>query len=257
MKTKSNSFFIVYVGIFSILILIGIVLVFLGIKDTVQLNMKTKHYEKTTGYLSDYIMDSEGGYNPKRKTHSNPTYFLSYNYTVNGTEYTVTTDYSTSILPTIGTTREIRYNPSDPQIAVVIGPNGNTTMILVGALFAIVPCAFLIPVLSSGKKEKHKGKQHKKLPIDGFRLFLGLILAAFGYGALYLITGSFSIGEILDYYRTSFTFPLVIPPILLTVGLFTAVTAFFPKKLAEWQEKQKKYEEKMEDIKRRMDNYRH
>ncbi len=88
MKTKSNSFFIVYVGIFSILILIGIVLVFLGIKDTVQLNAKTKHYEKTTGYLSDYIMDSEGGYNPKRKTHSNPIYFLSYNYTVNGTEYT-------------------------------------------------------------------------------------------------------------------------------------------------------------------------
>ncbi len=257
MKTKTHSVPVAFVVIFSLLILIGAGLVFLGIKNTIELNGKVKNYEKTTGYLSDYKLDSEGGYDRRHNRQSAPTYFLTYNYSVNGTEYTVTTDYSTSFLPAIGSTREIRYNPANPQTAVAVGPNGNSTMILVGSLFAVVPCAFLLPVLLSEKKEKRKGKRNKALRVDGFRFVLGLILVLLGYGALYLITGAFSIGGILHYYRTSFTFPLVIPPIFLAAGLFTAVTAFMPKKLAQWEEKQKRYNEKMEEIKRRMDNYRH
>ncbi len=257
MKTKSHSLPIVFAAILSLLILIGAGLVFFGIKNTMELNREVKNYEKTTGYLCDYTLDSEEQYDRRHHRQSAPTYFLIYNYSVNGKEYTVATDYSTSILPAIGSTREIRYNPADPQTAVAVGPNGNTTMILAGALFAIVPCAFLIPILLPGKKEKHRDNPHKKPVVDGFRLFLGLILAAFGYGALCLITGSFSISGILNYYRDSFTLPLVIPPILLVAGLFTAVTAFMPKKLVQWEEKQKRYNEKMEEIKRRMDNYRH
>lgn len=70
-------------------------------------------------------------------------------------------------------------------------------------------------------------------------MFLGGFLIVLNYGILYIITGSFSIFSMISYFRTSFMFPMIIPLLLLAAGIFMVVTAFFPDKMAEWNQRQK------------------
>lgn len=74
---------------------IGVCLLIWGIRETAG----TRGYEKASGYLYDYTLYSEGGYDASRKTESADTYRLIYRYEVDGREYTLTTSYGTAIVP--------------------------------------------------------------------------------------------------------------------------------------------------------------
>lgn len=221
MKTKGNTHLVAMVSMLSIVSLIGIVMIFFGVKDSFQLNHETRGYQVTTGYLSNYKMESDAEYDPVKHESSAATYVLIYSYEVNGQAFTVATDYSTSILPAIGSDTKIRYHPDDPGEAVIAGPNRNTVLLFVGAMFLVVPLFFLSVILIPNQK----GKKHS---IEIPKLIIGLLLVLFGYGALYMITGALTLTEIIRFYKTSFTLPLFIPPILIAAGLLACFQSVFP-----------------------------
>ncbi len=70
-------------------LIIGIVCLYFGIKDTYKLNNITKEYSTTNGYFKDYDIYS--------KSKDGITYKLIYTYEVDGKEYTVATDYGIRI----------------------------------------------------------------------------------------------------------------------------------------------------------------
>ena len=131
----------------AVCLIAGVIMLSLGISDTLELSKSTKGYEITTGYFSDYSLYSEGGYDAARKTHTSDTYSLTYNYNVDGREYTITTDYGTSFVPEKGSEREIRYNPDAPSEAVIVGSSSGSILIFMGLFFIIIPVIILSAML--------------------------------------------------------------------------------------------------------------
>ena len=149
----------VVVVLLIICLLCGILMLFLGIFGVMRTNRETKGYETVQGYLLDYRLYEKGEYDPEKKEQTSDTYTLIYNYTVDGREYTVSTDYGASFVPSIGSTKEIKYNPQNPQEAIVTGTNQNTVMIFGGLFFLAVPLVFLLVL--SGVLQKLSSKSLK------------------------------------------------------------------------------------------------
>ncbi len=129
-----------------ICLLCGILMLFLGISGVMRTNRETKGYETVQGYLLDYRLYEKGEYDPEKKEQTSDTYTLIYNYTVDGREYTASTDYGASFVPSIGSTKEIKYNPQNPQEAIVTGTNQNTAMIFWRSVFSCGPACFFAGV---------------------------------------------------------------------------------------------------------------
>ena len=87
-KTTTSMVPILFVSMF---LVIGLGLLFFGIKGTYELNKKSKNYEETEAYYSDYEI-----YSSIRKE---TLYRLIYNYTVSDIEYDITTDYGSYVIP--------------------------------------------------------------------------------------------------------------------------------------------------------------
>lgn len=218
MKKKGKTAPII-ISAFLLLILFscGVWMLYTVISGT---NSIPENYGTTQGYFSDYRLYSEGHYNPARKTHSSDTYQLIYRYTVDGQDYTVTTDSGTSFVPAIGSTREIRYDPVNPEEAVVVGYDDYTVFLWGGIFFTGGPLIFLLAFLSA------KGC-FKRLSIDLIGICIGLFFIAISYGALYMITGSLSIGGILEYFISSFSFVLLIPVLMILAGFAVIIRGLF------------------------------
>ncbi len=140
----------IFLGIF---ILIGCTLLYFGITNQVNLNKKTKEYVETIGVVVNVISEESG-------SGDSTMYVPIIKYTVNAKEYTVRPDYSTGNAPRRGDERKVKYNPGNPNEAIVDGFNGNMIMIGIGFMFALIPFGFilantpfmliLIPVLFGG-----------------------------------------------------------------------------------------------------------
>ena len=203
-----------------ICLLCGILMLFLGISGVMRTNREMKGYETVQGYLLDYRLYEKGEYDPEKKEQTSDTYTLIYNYTVDGKEYTVSTDYGASFVPSIGSTKEIKYNPQNPQEAIVTGTNQNTAMIFGGLFFLAVPLVFLLVL--SGVLQKLSSKV--------IEIGLGMLLVLLGYGTLFVISGTFSVWGIAAYIMESFTLPLLIPLLLLAIGVLVFLRSLFQQK---------------------------
>lgn len=116
-KTKLNINFRILISALLVIIVLlsGIAMLFLGITETYRLNSITKDYITTNGYYSNcdiFTTDKDG-----------TTYKLTYIYMVDGKEYSVTTDYGTNYTPDKNSSREIKYNPNNPEEAIITGTN--------------------------------------------------------------------------------------------------------------------------------------
>lgn len=96
-------------------LLFGILILSFGITSTIKLRMISKNYKPTVGYLVDYSLYSKGSYNIAGTMQTSASYRLIYNYNVAGQKYTISTDYGTSSIPELGSTREIKYNSNNPK----------------------------------------------------------------------------------------------------------------------------------------------
>ncbi len=195
----------------------GLLMLFFGIRGTIERNATMRGYATTEGYLLDYQLYAEGN-SGRRKT--NDTYRLIYNYHVAGREYKVATDYGTGAIPEIGSTKEIRYDPKHPERALIMGPNSNTLLIYGGCLFAGVPLVFLFAF--AGKRFSW-GRQL----INPFDICVGVVLIAAGLGAFYVPAGSFRIAAIIE----ALNWWALVPLLLVIAGGYQLLRSlFFPEK---------------------------
>ena len=183
----------------------------MGIGDTLENNRLKAEYETADGQLSDYTLASPGGYDSVRRKHSSATYYLTYTYFVDNVPYTVTTDYSTGNVPSLGSARTVYYDASDPENAILGGNSGSSMLILLGAMFILIPMLFIAVFCASmGWLPKTK--------IDLPGLLAGGIMVAIAAGFLSMIeTGS------------RFNPFLLIPWLMIIAGGWVVIRSiFFP-----------------------------
>ena len=127
----------VIILLFSSALLTGFVLLFLGIKDSVSLAIKTKDWFEAPGYFRDYSVykvDDDG------KT----SYRLRYVFYSGGAEYFIETDYGSEVIPEIDSVRTVLYEPENPENAVLKGGTASALYLTIGFMFVFVPLFMII-----------------------------------------------------------------------------------------------------------------
>lgn len=200
-----------------ILLLCGIAVSGLGIYE--KATSETKGYAQTVGYYNYSTVAQKEHYDSQKNSTSATTYYLTYQYAVDGEAYYVTSDYTTSFEPSYGEEIKILYDKDNPEKAVIGGPSNRSNLLIIfGIFFILGSVPFLVLLFSK--------KEHK---IDIMGLLMGLILAVAGYGALSVICGSFSPVGIFNYIGSSFKFPMIITFLMIFAGLFAAIKSVFFK----------------------------
>lgn len=121
--------------------IVGICLIYFGIKNQNELKEKSKDYLETEGYYTSYSTYGESD-----------THKLIYTYEVDGKEYNISTDYGTMIIPKNNSTKIIKYDKNNPEEAIIEGINRNNIDICLGAVFIIISIALSISHLKRLKK---------------------------------------------------------------------------------------------------------
>lgn len=210
-KKKININFPFLISCFLVLsvLISGLFCLFLGIYDIVYQNQKTKNYDITNGYLKDatiyHIDDKEN------------TYQLIYEYEVNNIKYIVKTDYGVTSVPKTNHMRQVKYNPSNPKQAVLVGTNKNIALIYFGAFFVMGGMVFVLIFLQS------KGV-FEQLKIDILGIYVGFVFVMIGMGIIFFQTGmNLSLKEIISMMK----FWILIPIMFLIVGILQILKSVF------------------------------
>lgn len=212
-STKKRNFnFKIFVSSFLVILvlLMGILCLALGIKDTYFNDKNTKNYLTTTAYFIDYEINEKDDDN---------SYFLIYEYNVDGQNYTLKTTYSTGFVPDLNSSREIKYNPDDPKEAIFLGTNSNNFLIFYGAFFLFGGLVFVLIYLQG------KGV-FAKFKIDILGLYIGIIFTIIGFGIFAL-----KLGENLSFLATlkQLGFWSIIPLMFIALGLYQVIKCILKK----------------------------
>lgn len=202
-----------------IAMLIGISILGLGIYETATSN--TKDYAETIGYFNYSTIAEKEHYDSHKNATVATTYYLTYQYAVDGEVYYVTTDSATSFEPSFGEEIKVLYDTENPEKAIVGGPAKRSNgLILFGIFFILGSLPFLVVLFSKGDK--------KKTPkVDKMGILMGSIIAIMGYGSLAIICGGFSPTVIFNYIDSSFVLPMIIPFLMIFVGAFAVIKGIF------------------------------
>lgn len=201
---KFNPKKIIIVLLFSSALLAGIVLLFIGIKDSVSLAIKTKDWFDAPGYFRDYSVydiDDDG----------ETTYRLRYVFYSGGAEYFVETDYGSGVIPEIDSVRTVLYEPENPENAIIKGGTSSTAFIIVGFMFTFIPLFMIICWLWINGKIK--------LHVKVFDFTAGFLIFAVGELAIYIMCGSIFPWKAFG----SMGFLAIIPSIMVAAGIFQMV----------------------------------
>lgn len=210
-KQTSNFSFQIVISVFlvGVILISGIVMLFFGIRDSYLLHKRTENYATIDGYFSDYKIYDSGS---KEKA----TYKLIYIYLVNDKTYAISTDYVANYIPTINSVREIKYNPENPEEAVLSGTNREKFLIFLGIFFILGSFTFILGALSlHGCFDKFK--------FDIMGIYIGFVLLLVGIGIIWFQNGTtFSFMETIK----SFGLWILIPLVFIVIGLFQIVKCF-------------------------------
>ena len=202
-----------YILVASIL-LVGIICLFIGIKDIYYTNKKTKNYLTTTAYYDSYeIYDSNDG--------NNTTYRLIYVYEVNDNKYTIKTDYGSGSIPDMNSERKIKYNPKNPSDAIFLGTNKNSMLIYFGAFFFLGGMVFVLGFL-------YILGVFDKIKINLLGLYIGIVSITVGIGILGIKLGELS--SLISVIK-QMKFWILIPIMFIIVGIFQIIKCLFFKRL--------------------------
>lgn len=213
-KKKESKFnFPIIISSFLVLLvlIIGITCLYFGIKDTYKLNKKTKEYITTSGYFKDYEI-----YNTSKDA---TTYKLFYTYEIDEREYTISTDYGVGYIPETSSIREIKYNPNNPNEAILVGTNSSNFLIFFGVFFTLGGSVFVLVALQM------KGI-FDKVKIDVVGTYIGFVMLIVGVGIILFQTGTtlFFI-EIIK----NMGFWFLIPVLFIGIGIFQIVKCLYIK----------------------------
>ena len=213
-KTKLNIDFRILTSALLVIIVLlsGIAMLFLGIMDTYRLNSITKGYIATDGYYRecDIFSSDEDG----------TTYKLTYVYTVNNKEYSVTTDYGTNYIPEENSSREIKYNSNNPEEAIITGTNSKNSLIFFGSFFTFGSITFILAALSVLD-------YFDKFKIDILGAYIGFLFFIIGIGIILFQTGTTT--SLIETIK-SFGLWILIPIMFIIVGIIQIVKCLLKKK---------------------------
>lgn len=213
-KNEFNFKIVVFYLLVASVLLIGIICLFFGIKDTYYTSKKTKNYIITTAYYSDYEI-----YNSNDK--DSITYRLIYVYKVNNDEYKILTDYGSGSIPDINSKRQIKYNPNNPNDAIFLGTNKNSILIYFGTFFLLGSMIFVLEFL-------YIFGVFDKIKINILGLYIGIVFLILGIGIIYL---QFKEVSSLTSLIKQMKFWILIPVIFILVGLFQIIKCLFFERL--------------------------
>lgn len=209
---KKNSSIVLTVLLIGVMLLIGIITLFFGIKETYSLKNKTKDYSTVDGYFYNYDIydvDEDG-----------ITYRLIYIYTVNNKEYKISTDYGTAYIPEKNSIREVKYNPNNPDEAILTGSNSSNTLIYMGIFFILVSSTFIMQALTGlGLFSKTK--------IDIMGTYIGFVFFIVGVGIV--ISQNGTTNSLIESLK-SFGVLVLVPIIFIVIGIYQMIRSILNKK---------------------------
>ena len=111
--------------------IVGSIIIMLSLVINIIHLLDTKDYEKTlaTFVRADFVHTSDNG---------TKMYYLNYKYTVKDKTYHRKTDYTTSIIPKLGSKKEIKYNPEHPSQSYIAEFNDFIKLQLLGIFFFFI-----------------------------------------------------------------------------------------------------------------------
>lgn len=203
----------VIVGVFlvGICLAAGILMLFFGIRDTYRLNKTLEGYSSVDGSFSGYDvyhMDEDG-----------TTYRLIYTYNVDDVEYTVATDYGAGSIPGRDSVREVKYNPNNPNEAVLTGTNAKNFLIYMGAFFTMGAIAFILAAC-------HMMGWFDKVKINVMGMYFGVVFTIIGIGILMFQNGT--TGSLKETVHTM-RFWIMIPILFIAVGILQIIKCIVQK----------------------------
>ncbi len=202
--------------IFVVVMLIGATLISCGVMSSIRNKEYTKYYVETKGVFSG------------ADKYSEDTYSLEYEYVVDGEKYYISTDYSTGIIPKEGTTKTIRYNPDNPEEAVIGGETTNMIFYVIGFMFFFIPLVFIITKSNEKEENEMKRKTKEKL----MPILIGLIFAGVGIGFYILMCSGGDDLSLKSAWDTA-GFIIVIPIIFTVLGVYVTISSILPRKAKE------------------------
>lgn len=205
---KPNLKRVIIIILFASALLVGIISLFIGIRDSVSLAIKTKDWFDAPGYFRDYSI-----YNVN--SDGETTYKLRYVYYAGGAEYFIETDYGSEIIPEIDSVRTVLYEPENPENAVLKGGKASSVYLTVGVMFTLIPTFMIICWLFA------TGKLRASVKILDFTAGFALFLAAELF--VYIMSGSFWIGNAFK----AMGLVAVIPGLIIFAGLFQMFKTVF------------------------------
>ncbi len=205
---KFNIKKIVIVLLFASALLTGFVLLFIGVKDSISLAIKTKDWFDAPGYFRDYSV-----YNINKDGET--TYRLRYVFYSGGAEYFVETDYGSEVIPEIDSVRTVLYEPENPENAVIKGGTAASVYITIGFMFTFIPLFMIICWLWINDKLKIHAK--------AFDFTAGFLIFAVGEFCIYMMSGSVLAWKAFG----SMGFLALIPTVMVAVGVFQMVKSFY------------------------------
>ena len=172
-KFKFALFFTLFLPL-----LIGISLLYFGIKDKIEMDNKTNDYVLIDSYYYNYIDNGEN-------------YSLYYYYVVNNKYYLH--EYKSNYIPEKYSVKKLKYNPNNPSESVLIDNYGES-LIVFGSIFTIFPLFFIIILATNFGVIKIKKNN------ELFKLLIGIIFIILTLGVVYVFVGSLSIKKIIEEF---------------------------------------------------------
>ncbi len=201
---KFNPKKAIIILLFSVALLAGMIFLFLGIKESVSLAIKTKDWFDAPGYFREYSVynvDNDGDI----------SYRLKYVYYAGGAEYFIETDYGSEVIPEIDSVRTVLYEPENPENAIIKGGEASSVYLTIGIMFTVIPSFMIICwFFVTGKL---------KLSVKILDFTVGFILFAVAELFIYIMSGSFWIGSAF----ASIGFLAIIPSIMVVFGIIQMV----------------------------------
>ena len=195
-------------------ILISIPLLYKGISGALRNHHAQESYVSTEAIVSGYQEIQSKG------TKRHRTYYaLTYAYTVDERVYYIADDLLLKSLPPANYTREIRYDPANPENAIFVGKSGSSASLLAGLMFLLIPAIMLFGWLIVTNRLRFGAA-------NVFDICIGLVMAIIGYGTIYGMTGTLSI---LKAFR-EYSFIILIPLFMITAGVYQAIKSVLKRK---------------------------
>ena len=127
-------------------------------------------------------------------------------------KYYITDDLLVKSLPQANYTRDVRYDPTNPENAIFVGKSGSTASLLAGLMFLLIPAIMLFGwLIVTGRL--HIGT------VNIFDVCVGLVMTVIGFGTIYGMTGTLSIITAFKKYSII----IVIPLLMIIAGIYQTI----------------------------------